>query len=109
MRTNIGDDNLKHVPVNESALDTKINNWLDGRFQVTNPVKIDWINQSGTQPKLAGTGTDKLNFYSYLYTHFNKGTVSNDTSINKKEKKPDSGENLYDNIKSTSKTKAENR
>lgn len=108
LRTNIGDDNLKHVPVNESALDTKINNWLDGRFQVTNPVKIDWINQSGTQPKLAGTGTDKLNFYSYLYTHFNKGTVSNNTSNNKKEKKPDSGENLYDNIKSTSKTKAEN-
>lgn len=45
-----------------------------------------------------------MNFYSYLYTHFNTGEVSAKTET-KSENKSD-GQNLYDDIKKNSDSKA---
>lgn len=64
---------------------------------------MSWVNKSGTQVYLHGK-TDKLNFYSYLYTHFNTGEVSAKTET-KSENKSD-GQNLYDDIKKNSDSKA---
>lgn len=97
LKNKIGDNNLKRVPINESQLDTQINNWCNGKFVVGEKVDVSWEKQSGTQAKLSGTGTDKLNFYTYLYTHFNTGTVSSDTT--EKVENKENGENFYNNIK----------
>lgn len=97
LKNKIGDNNLKRVPTNESQLDTQINNWCNGKFLVGEKVDVSWEKQSGTQAKLSGTGTDKLNFYTYLYTHFNTGTVSSDTT--EKVENKENGENFYNNIK----------
>ncbi len=105
LSNNIGDANLKSVPTNKNQLEVKINEWCDGKFVVGQRVDVSWENQSGTQAKLAGTGTDKLNFYTYLYTHFNTGTVSNKTTEKVEDK--DNGENFYNNIKDKAKENAD--
>lgn len=56
--------------------------------------------------KLHGTGTDKLNFYSYMYTHFNSGPVSASTTEKNEDKA--NGEDLYNNIKDKSATASQN-
>ncbi len=97
IRDKVGDTELKHVSLDTTTLISQANGW----FQWDNgSISISWIHQSGKQPKLHGTDTDKLNFYSYLYTHFNKGEVS--ASTEKKEEDKDNGEKLYDNIKGKS-------
>lgn len=64
---------------------------------------VSWVNKSGTQVYLHGK-TDKLNFYSYLYTHFNTGEVSAKTETKSENKS--NGQNLYDDIKKNSDSKA---
>ncbi|MEE1124897.1 MAG: DUF5702 domain-containing protein [Acutalibacteraceae bacterium] len=104
LKSNIGDYELKHVPTNETDLNNQINSWCDGKFVVGEALDVSWEKKQGTQAKLAGTGTDKLNFYTYLYSHFNKGTVSNDTTEKVEDK--ENGENFYNDIKSESESKA---
>lgn len=96
----VGASALKSVELSESAL----NNQADGWFEwASERVEMDWINQSGTQPKLHGTGTDKLNFYSYMYTHFNKTDEANaGHGTTEKEEDKEKGEKLIDKIKDTS-------
>jgi len=110
LENNIGANNLKRVPTDNTELDNQINAWCNGKFVIGKKVDTSWRNQSGTQAKLSGTGTDKLNFYSYLYTHFNTGDVSSNTTEKTEDK--DNGKNLYNNIKdkssSAAKTSADN-
>lgn len=91
-----GDSNLKMVPIPKTELLNQANAyfvWTSGN------VNIDWINDSSSQVKLYGV--HKTNFYTYLYTHFNSGTVDSG-STEEKEEDPANGENLYANIKSKS-------
>lgn len=97
LKNKIGDNELKRVPTNKSQLEEKIASWCNGQFVIGNKVNVSWENQSGTQAKLI---KDKPNFYSYLYTHFNTGDVSTDTTERKEDEA--NGKNLYDNIKSKS-------
>lgn len=93
-----GSSNLHSVPLDTEQLRT----WADSQFQwESGNVSVDWIHQSGTQVKLHGE-TDKLNFYSYLYTHFNSGAVLAATADNKKAADDGNGKQLYQNIKDTS-------
>ena len=95
LKSNIGDGNLKSIPTDKTALDNQINAWVNGKFVIGNAVDVSWENQSGTQPNLI---KDKLNFYSYLYTHFNSGAVSTNTT--EKPENKENGEDFYNNIKS---------
>ena len=101
VKAKVGDGNLKNVPISESSLNQKVTeyfNWTSGN------INIGWINDSGTQIKLHGSGTDKLNFYSYMYTHFNSGEVSAETTV--KTEDPSNGKDLYKNIKDKSSSAA---
>lgn len=100
LKNKIGDGALKTVPTDKTQLENKINQWCQNKFVIGSKVDTSWKNQSGTQAKLSGTGTDKLNFYSYLYTHFNTGDVSSNTTEKTEDKT--NGENLYNDIKGKS-------
>lgn len=67
---------------------------------------VSWENQSGTQANLI---KDKLEFYSYLYTHFNVGDVSTSTEEKTENTSSDNGKALYNSIKDKSKSDAESR
>lgn len=97
LSNSIGRNNLLSVSTNKAKLENQVSGWCAGKFVAENKLDTSWVNDSGTQPQLAGDGTDKLNFYSYLYTHFNKGTVSNNTE--KKEENDSNGKELYKNYK----------
>ncbi|MCR5477246.1 MAG: DUF5702 domain-containing protein [Lachnospiraceae bacterium] len=88
---------LLHVPIGDAELDKYVG---DNFFWQAGSIDVSWINQSGTQVKLHGTGTDKLNLYSYMYSHFNSGEVSNSSEPKTEDKK--NGEDTYNNIKSQS-------
>lgn len=107
LETNIGQDALKSVPTNTTELENQVASWCDSQFVVGQDLDVSWENQSGTQAKLSGGGTDKLNFYSYLYTHFNTGTVSDDTT--EKTEDEANGKNMYDSIKNTSSSAASDK
>lgn len=94
LKNKIGDSNLKNVPTGKTELQNKVNTWLDGKFVIGEAVDVSWENQSNTQANLI---KDKPNFYSYLYTHFNEGSVS--TSTVEKTEDKENGENLYNNYK----------
>ncbi len=97
----IGDSALKSVPLDKTALENKANEWVNGKYVVGTAVDISWEKQTGTQAKLT---IDKLNFYSYLYTHFNNPTDTTGTTEKTEDK--DNGENLYNNIKDKSSSAA---
>lgn len=102
IESKVGVAQLKKVPLSKSALISQANNWF---YWESGNINVAWINDSGTQVKLHGTGTDKLNFYSYLFTHFNSATeVSADT--NEKTEDSSNGKSLYDNIKNKSSSAA---
>ena len=103
LKNKIGDSNLKNVPTGKTELQNKVNTWLDGKFVVGEAVDVSWENQSNTQANLI---KDKPNFYSYLYTHFNEGSVS--TSTVEKTEDKENGENLYNSIKDKSSSSANN-
>jgi len=115
LRTEIGAGKLKTVPTNEAALNKQIDTWCNGKFVVGQAVDVSWENQQGTQARLAGSGTDKLNFYTYLYTHFSGGPVSDDGNISNSDTERtedyENGEGLYEKVKKkaseTAKTGAE--
>jgi len=101
VKKKIGDGNLKKVPISDASLNQKVSeyfHWTSGN------INIDWIDDSGKQVKLHGTGTDKLNFYSYLYTHFNTGEVSANTTT--KTEDTSNGKDLYTSYKENSSKKA---
>lgn len=100
----VGDNQLKKVELSEAALNAQANGWFSW---ASGNVNLNWINDSGYQYKLHGTGTDKLNFYSYLYQHFNKGEVSAKTE--KKEEDSEGAKGTYDNIKDKAKSSADSK
>lgn len=85
---NIGDDNLKNVSTDSTDLENQANSWCNERFNIGSSVDVSWENQSGTQANLI---KDKLEFYSYLYTHFNVGEVSTSTEEKEENTSSDSG------------------
>lgn len=102
---NIGADTLKSVPTKKSDLETKVNEWVDNKFTIDEEINFDWIKDPKSNPKLHGTGTDTLNFYKYLYAHFNSATQA-DGTVKKDEK---NGKENYDNMKSDEKDKADEK
>lgn len=62
-----GVEALENVPIIETELDDRILEWLKDRFKIGLPIDVSWEDDSGHQPCLT---KDKLNFYSYLSTHF---------------------------------------
>ena len=98
LKNKIGDNNLKRVPTNKTALENQVNSWCNGQFIIGKKVDTSWRNQSGTQAKLSGTGTDKLNFYSFLYQHFNAASEAASGSEEMKEDTAN-GKNLYNDLK----------
>lgn len=101
---NIGENELKNVPTDSSDLENQANSWCDGRFSIGSAVDVSWENQSGTQANLI---KDKLEFYSYLYTHFNVGDVSTSTEEKTEDTSEKNGKGLYNSIKDKSKSNAE--
>lgn len=96
----VGAAQLKSVKLSTPELKSQADGWFSWE---SGKLDVSWVNKSGTQVYLHGK-TDKLNFYSYLYTHFNTGEVSAKTET-KSENKSD-GQNLYDDIKKNSDSKA---
>lgn len=93
---------LHSVPLDEGQLDS----FCESHFKWdSGNLNVDWVNQPGTQVKLHGGGTDKLNFYSYLYTHFNKGDPTSHGTT-KKEETPSEGKDKYEELKKTASDKA---
>ena len=103
---NIGDDNLKNVSTDSTDLENQANRWCNERFNIGSSVDVSWENQSGTQANLI---KDKLEFYSYLYTHFNVGEVSTSTEEKEENTSSDSGKALYNSIKDKAKSDAESK
>lgn len=103
---NIGDDNLKNVSTDSTDLENQANSWCNERFNIGSSVDVSWENQSGTQANLI---KDKLEFYSYLYTHFNVGEVSTSTEEKEENTSSDSGKALYNSIKDKAKSDAESK
>lgn len=89
----VGTDSLWNVPVVNSDLKLQADSWFV--WQSGN-VNISWINDSGYQPKLHEQ--DKLNLYSYMYSHFNKGDSSTGDTTEKTEDE-ENGKTLYNSIK----------
>lgn len=101
MRQEYGDGRFHRVPISNTDLANEAASmflWSNGN------VDVSWINDSGTQVKLAGAGTDTLNFYSYLYTQF--GDIADTTGTTTKTEDTANGKNLYDSIKSKSSSDA---
>ena len=96
----VGAEKLKSVELSKEKLISQADGWFDWQ---SGSLNVDWINDSGTQVRLHGE-TDKLNFYSYLYTHFNTGEVSSETTT--KQEDESNGKSLYDDIKTKSESKA---
>lgn len=92
----IGDSNLKDIALNESSINTLGTvdwfNWSSGN------INTDWLNDSGQSPDLT---RDKLNFYTYLYTHF-AGNTDTQGQTQLKTPNESEGQNVYDNIKTKS-------
>lgn len=105
LENNIGANNLKMVPTDNTELENQINTWCSGKFVIGDKVDTSWRNQSGTQAKLSGTGTDKLNFYSYLYQHFN---AASEAAADGEDMKVDTsnGKDFYNGLKSKSESEA---
>lgn len=103
---NIGDDNLKNVSTDSTDLENQANSWCNERFNIGSSVDVSRENQSGTQANLI---KDKLEFYSYLYTHFNVGEVSTSTEEKEENTSSDSGKALYNSIKDKAKSDAESK
>lgn len=68
----VGDTVLKSLSVNRTQLDIKLNELFDNKYE-GDDLDVSWLNDSNTNPILS---SNTPNFYSYLYTHFNKGEVS---------------------------------
>lgn len=100
IESKVGAAQLKSVKLSTPELKSQADGWFSWE---SGKLDVSWVNKSGTQVYLHGK-TDKLNFYSYLYTHFNTGEVSAKTET-KSENKSD-GQNLYDDIKKNSDSKA---
>lgn len=103
---NIGDDELKDVPTDSTDLENQADDWCEGQFKIESSLNVLWENQSGTQPNLI---KDKLEFYSYLYTHFNVGEVSTSTEEKQENTSSDNGKALYNSIKDKAKSDAESK
>ncbi len=98
LKNNIGDNSLKHVPINTSELNAQAEAWVQGKYTVGTPLDISWENQQGTEPNLSKG--EKLNFYSYLYGHF--GASGSGEMPDTKN-----AEDEYDNIKNDKTAKAD--
>ncbi len=104
LKDKIGDSALKKVPIVETALNNQINDWLNGKSVqgysgdswIKGNIDTSWIDDTGTEPKLI---KNKLNFYTFLFTHFNLGD-ENSTELKKEDKAK--GEDLLDKIESKS-------
>lgn len=76
-----GDQVLNALPLNTDELSVKVYD-LYGANSMSSPgLDLKWRNNSNCNPILS---QDTPNFYSYLYSHFNKGEVSTSTE----EKQP---------------------
>ncbi len=96
----VGAEKLKSVELSKEKLISQADGWFDWQ---SGSLNVDWINDSGTQVRLHGE-TDKLNFYSYLYTHFNTGEVSSETTT--KQEDESNGKSFYEDIKTKSASSA---
>ena len=98
LKDNIGDNELKNVPLNKAELETQIKSWCNGKFVIGKKIDVSWGNDTGTQANLSGP--DKLKFYTFLYSHFNTGDEPLETELKKAD--TENGEDFYHNIESTS-------
>lgn len=96
IKQSYGDDNLKHMSTNKDALQSAVTNEYEGKFVVGSRVDVSWINDSGTQVDL--NGAYKLNFYTYLYTHFKDSYENLAGSTETKTQDQKDAEELYDKI-----------
>ena len=107
LENKIGKQKLKTVPTNEKALDKQIENWSSGKF-VGAKIDISWENRQGTQARLAGSGTDKLNFYTWLYTHFSQSVFEENANPTTEQKEDEeNGKELYEKLKGDAAKQAE--
>lgn len=100
IESKVGAAQLKSVKLSTPELKSQADGWFSWE---SGKLDVSWVNKPGTQVYLHGK-TDKLNFYSYLYTHFNTGEVSAKTETKSENKS--NGQNLYDDIKKSSDSKA---
>lgn len=91
----ITEEALHNVPLNTTELENQASEWCDGKFAIGEALDVAWTNDSEQQPDLR---SDKLRFFTFLYTHFNslteetgeEGTAEEDAAA---------GEDQYENIK----------
>lgn len=98
----IGDSAIKEVPIVEAQLNSQINSWLSGKFK-EGKVDASWVDKTGTQANLI---TDKLNFYTFLFTHFNVGDVNDKKSTELKKEDDKNGKETLESLKSSTETSA---
>lgn len=92
----IGDSTLKNLPLNEETIDQKISGWCNGQFKV-GTIDVSWATQQNHQPNLT---KNKVNFYSWLFAHFDRGnqTEAEETT------QVSNAEDTYDQIKNAGKS-----
>ncbi len=102
LRDNVGDGTLKDVNIDLATLKNQSNNmfrWENGNLNIA------WNNAPGTEVSLT---KNKLNFYTYLYTHFGGSEDTEGNTTNSTAEKKEDGEQYYENIKKNSGSKAKN-
>lgn len=103
-----GDSTLKRITFNETNLNQKITDWWNAGVFTSGSVDISWTTTQESQVNFRLQ--PKLNFYTYLYTHFHKSvfdpTVS-ETTNEVATKKADQ-EKTYEDTKTSLSTGAAN-
>lgn len=78
-----GDNTLKYITYNEQDLDSKIAGWWNAGVFSGGNVNISWTTSQDAQVNFRRS--PKLNFYTYLFTHFHKSIYDTTVSAESNE------------------------
>lgn len=103
LKQKIGDGELKSLPTDKTELQKKVDGWLNGKY-TAGGLDISWDSSQGCQANLT---KDKLNFYSYLYTHFNTGNTLEGETVGTelKQENKENGKYFYEEFKTSTSNK----
>lgn len=95
-----GDNTLRQITFNETKLDKQILDWWNAGVFTGGNIDISWTTTQTAQVNFRLS--PKLNFYTYLYTHFHKSVFDSSISetTNEVATKKEDQEKTYEDTKS---------